>query len=104
MKFCIRRHKLLKADSNVNTAQNVCDWSAPSVSQSVFTITEKALVSTLTFKTLLRHYAKRGVDPMETGGLVSIVSYSRPSLMIIASRTQFNVVRPWGQGPFSIVS
>ena len=41
MKFCIRRHKLLKADSNVNTAQNVCDWSAPSVSQSVFTITEQ---------------------------------------------------------------
>ena len=36
------------------------------------------------------------------GGLVSIVSYSRPSLMIIASRTQFHVERPWGQRPFSI--
>ena len=29
-----------------------------------------------------------------TGGLVSIVSYSRPSLMIIVSRTQFHVERP----------
>ena len=38
-----------------------------------------------------------------TGGLVSIVSYSRPSLMIIASRTQFHVERPWGQRPISIV-
>ena len=33
-----------------------------------------------------------------TGGLVSIVSYSRPSLMII------HVERPWGQRLFSIVS
>ena len=29
---------------------------------------------------------------------------SRPSLMIIASGTQFQVERPWGQRPFSIVS
>ena len=36
--------------------------------------------------------------------LVSIVSYRRPSLMIIASRTHFHVERPWGQRPFSIVS
>ena len=42
-----------------------------------------------------------GVDPtvsqreIGTGGLVSIVSYSRPSLMIIASRTQFQP----GEGP-----
>ena len=28
----------------------------------------------------------------------------RPSLMIIALRTQFHVERPWGQCPFSIVS
>ena len=35
---------------------------------------------------------------------VSIVSYSRPSLMRIVSRTQFHVERPWGQHPFSIVS
>ena len=34
----------------------------------------------------------------------SMVSYSRPSLMIIASRTQFHVERPWGQRPFSMVS
>ena len=36
--------------------------------------------------------------------LVSIVSYSRPSLMIIASVSQFHVYLPWGQRPFSIVS
>ena len=35
---------------------------------------------------------------------VSIVSYSRPSLVIIASGTQFHVYLPWGQRPFSIVS
>ena len=35
---------------------------------------------------------------------VSIVSYSHPSLMIIAPWTQFHVERPWGQRPFSIVS
>ena len=34
---------------------------------------------------------------------MSIVSYSRLSLMIIASRTQFHVERPWGQRLFSIV-
>ena len=70
----------------------------PSVPQPVFTIREKvptraffwlkAPTSAFTFKT----------------GLVSIVSYSCPSLMIIASRTQFHVERPWGQRPFSIVS
>ena len=48
--------------------------SAPSVSQSVFTITEKAPTtrafswlkvptSAFTFKTLLRHYAKRALTP-----------------------------------------
>ena len=35
---------------------------------------------------------------------VSIVSYSRPSLMIIALASQFHVYLPWGQRPFSIVS
>ena len=34
---------------------------------------------------------------------VSIVSYSRPSLMVIASSSQFHVNLPWGQHPFSIV-
>ena len=34
------------------------------------------------------------------GGLVS---YSRPSLMIIASATQFHVYLQWGQCPFSSV-
>ena len=38
------------------------------------------------------------------GGLVCIVSYSRPSLMLIVSETQFHVYLPWGQRPFSIVS
>ena len=35
---------------------------------------------------------------------VSIVSYSCPSLMIIASASQFHVYLLWGQRPFSIVS
>ena len=35
---------------------------------------------------------------------VSIVSYSRPSLMIIAPASQFHVYLPWGQHLFSIVS
>ena len=35
---------------------------------------------------------------------VSIVSYNRPSLMIIVSASQFHVYLPWGQCPFSIVS
>ena len=34
----------------------------------------------------------------------SIVPYSRPSLMINASASQFYVYLPWGQSPFSIVS
>ena len=38
------------------------------------------------------------------GELVSIVSYSRPSLMIIVSASQFHVYLLWGQRPFSIVS
>ena len=37
-------------------------------------------------------------------GLVSIVSFRRPSLMIIPSASQFHVYLPWGQHPFSIVS
>ena len=75
----------------------------------------KTAASAFTFKTLLRHYAKQTpVSQREigsatqkskgAGGLVSIVSYSRLSLMIIASRTQFHVERPWGQRPFIIVS
>ena len=35
---------------------------------------------------------------------VSIVCYSRPSLVIIASVSQFHVYLPWGQRPFTIVS
>ena len=35
---------------------------------------------------------------------VSIVSYSRPSLMIIASASQFHFYLQWGERPFSIVS
>ena len=35
---------------------------------------------------------------------VSIVSYSRRSLTIIASASQFHVYLPWGQCPFRIVS
>ena len=35
---------------------------------------------------------------------VSIVSYSRPSLMIFVLASQYHVYLPWGQRPFSIVS
>ena len=35
---------------------------------------------------------------------VIILSYSRPSFMIIASASQFHVYLPWGQCLFSIVS
>ena len=38
------------------------------------------------------------------GGLVSIVSYSRPSLMIIASASHFHVYLLWGQHLFSLNS
>ena len=65
----------------------------------------KAATTAFTFKTLLRHYAKRALTPRSLkGGLVSIVFYSCPSLKIIVSWTQFHVERPWGQRPFSIVS
>ena len=79
----------------------------------------KAATTAFTFKTLFRHYAKQALSPRSlnvklgprrkghnggAGWLVSIMSYSRPSLMIIASRTQFHIERPWGQRPFSIVS
>ena len=75
----------------------------------------KVPTSTCTFKTLLRHYAEQSLTPRSlnvklgplrkgTGGLVSIVSYSRPSLMIIAPRTQFHVEKTWGQRSFNIVS
>ena len=37
-------------------------------------------------------------------GLVSIVSYSRQSLMTFGSATRFHVYLPWGQQLFSIVS
>ena len=66
--------------------------SAPSVPQPVVQSRRRPLLGSVTQKS-------KGM-----GGLVSIVSYSRPSLMIIASRTQFHVERPWGQRPFSIVS
>ena len=80
----------------------------------------KAATTAFTFKTLLRHYAEQALTPRSlnvklgprrkghkgqvAGGLVSIVSYSHPSLMIIALWTQFHVYLPWGKCPFSIVS
>merc|ERR1719336_3454374 len=96
----------------------------PSASKSCirrFVITEKAptrafswlkaATTAFTLKTLLRHHAKRALTPRSLnaklgprrkghkrrGGLVSIVSYSRPSLMIIAPRTQLHVERPWNR-------
>ena len=115
------------ADTNLANQRSV--WVNSSASKSSirrFVITEKAPTrafswlkaptSAFTFKTLLRHYAKRALNPRslnvklgpprnyhkERGGLVSIVSYSRTSLMIISSRTQFHVYLPWDQCPFSI--
>ena len=76
----------------------------------------KAATTAFTFKTLLRHYAKQALTPRSLnvklgrkgqkgrGGLVSIVSYSHPPIVIIVSRTKFHVERPWGQRLFSIVS
>ena len=73
----------------------------------------KAPTSTFTFKTLLRHYAKQVLTPrplnvktQKSKGtwLVSIVSYSRPSLVMIGSASQFHIYLLWGQRPFSIVS
>ena len=40
----------------------------------------------------------------EDFGLVSIVSYCCPSLMIIAPASQFHIYLPWGKCLFSIVS
>ena len=81
--------------------QSRLSTSAPKSFIRRFVITEKAptrafswlkaATTAFTFKTLLlRHYAKRALTPR--------------SLMIIASRTQFHIERPWGQCPFSIVS
>ena len=79
-------------------------WTLDSASKSSilrFVITEKAptrafswlkaATTAFTFKTLLRHYAKRALTP-------------RSLNVTFASRTQFHVERPWGQHPFSIVS
>ena len=49
----------------------------------------KAPSSAFTFKTLLRHYANRALTP---------------SLMKIASASQFHVYIPWSQSLFNIVS
>ena len=73
----------------------------------------KAATTAFTFKTLLSHYAKRALTPRslnvklgprrkghkrkENGGLVSIVTYSRPSLMIIVLVSQFHICLLWGQ-------
>ena len=104
---------------NINNTCTTKDWtfvvwiSASKSSIRMFVITEKAPTraffwlkaasTAFTFKTLLRHYAKQALTPRPPW-LVSIVSYSCPSHMIIASRTQFHIERPWGQCLFSIVS
>ena len=80
-------------DEAVVYMREQCNGQVSSASKSSirrFVITEKA--------------PSRVIRDGWVGYLVSIVSYSRPSLMIIESRTQFHVERPWGQRPFSIVS
>ena len=71
-------------DLRINSFEHGGAGSASKSSILRFVITEKA--PTRAFSWLKGHK-------------VSIVSYSRPSLMIIASRTQFHVERPWGQCP-----
>ena len=103
--------------------------SAPSVPRPVFTITEKAPTrafswlkaptSAFTFKTLLRHYAKRALTPRSLNvklgprrnyhkGRAAIRHYAnqpdRASLMTFVSVTPFHVYLPWGKRSFSIVS
>jgi len=46
---------------------------------------------------------KRGLSEVREGYHVSLVSYSRPSLMIIALASQFHIYLPWDHRPFSIV-
>ena len=55
----------------------------------------------------MRELGSAAVVELETKAIrrfakVSIVSYSRPSLMIIASASQFHVHLPLDQRPFSI--
>ena len=112
----------------VRTKNRQCPVSTSASKSSIrrFVITERAptrafswlkvTTTAFTFKTLLRHYAKRALTPRSLnvklgprrkgqgmGSLIRILSYSRPSLMIIASHTQFHIERPWGQHPFSVL-
>ena len=101
------------------------DTSASKSSIRRFAITEKAptrafswlkvATTAFTFKTLLRHYAKRALTPRSLNvklgprrnyhnGRAAIRHYANQTLMAFASGTQFHDERPWGQRPFSIVS
>ena len=70
----------------------------------------KAATTAFTFKTLLRHYAKRALTPQSLkvklgprsnyhNGRAAIRHYANYAMV-----TQYHVERPWGQRPFSIVS
>ena len=76
----------------------------------------KAATTAFTFKTLLRHYAKRALTPRSLNvklgprhnyhnGRAAIRHYAnQPALLTFVSRIQFHVERPWDQHPLSIVS
>ena len=53
---------------------------------------------------IVHHSVELETNAIRRFRLVSIVSYSRPSFMIIASVSQFHVYLLWGQCLFSIVS
>ena len=87
----------------------------PSVSKSVFTITEKgpnwavfwlkAPTTALTFKTLLIHYAKQKLTPQKVDlklgqhnyhtGQVTDTMVTNLSFMTFAAASQFHVYLPW---------
>ena len=86
----LKRHKL------VHTGEKAfkCDYCGLSFSLRHNLKTHEKTHTRIELETkAIRRFAK-----------ASIVSYSCPSLMIIASASQFHVFLPWGQRPFSIVS
>ena len=69
------------------------------------------VTTAFTFKTLLRHYAKRALTPQSLNvgpqrnyhnGRAAIRHYA--NYANYAMVTQYHVERPWGQRPFSILS
>ena len=88
---------------------SICLFIIPHFDYGVIVPELRRMMRTATGHMCRGQTEQRGGVELETKAIqrftkVSIVSYSRPSLMIIASATQFHVYLPWGQRPFSIVS